>query len=77
MESIRVSSSARSGFQGGGGGGKGCFTALTGSSRARGIRKYLGGESSFPVAEWLNRGVVDDPQLGDFFSASVTIWGEN
>eukprot|EP00959_Pyramimonas_sp_CCMP1952_P391686 8208055-Pyramimonas_sp.AAC.1 len=30
-------------------------------------RSYPGGEWNSPVAEWLNRGLMDNPSLGHFF----------
>eukprot|EP00959_Pyramimonas_sp_CCMP1952_P005001 104787-Pyramimonas_sp.AAC.2 len=47
-----------------------------GSTRTYGIRKELVGELNSPVVEWLNRGLMDNPQLGHFFGVRKYLRGE-
>eukprot|EP00959_Pyramimonas_sp_CCMP1952_P350522 7344090-Pyramimonas_sp.AAC.1 len=47
------------------------------SANIRGdIRKHLGGEMNFPEVEWLNRGLIDNPQLWHFFGVHEYLGGE-
>eukprot|EP00959_Pyramimonas_sp_CCMP1952_P265399 5549524-Pyramimonas_sp.AAC.1 len=40
-----------------------------GSTRTRGLLKYLGGKLILSVVGWRNRGLMDNPQLRHFFGA--------